>query len=87
MPQRPSAAKSLRKNQARRNLNKSAKSKLHTETVKFERAAERGDREEAAKQLELVTKLLHQAAAKGIMHKNTASRKLSRLQSTLNALE
>ncbi len=86
MPQRPSAVKSLRKNLDRRRRNRSVKSRLRTETVKFERAVERGDAEEAGKQLELVTKLLHRAAAGNAMHENTAARTLSRLQARLNAL-
>ncbi|MFP4176857.1 MAG: 30S ribosomal protein S20 [Candidatus Brocadiia bacterium] len=86
MPQRPSAKKSLKQNEERRKRNKSVKSRLNTETRKFERAVERGDVEEASEQLDLVTRLLHRAAGKGIMHKNTAARRQSRLQRMLNEI-
>lgn len=85
MPQRPSAEKSMKKSNQRRIRNKSVKSRLRTGTVKFERAVERGDREEAGKELDAVARMLHQAADKGIIHKNTAARRLSRLQARLNA--
>ncbi len=86
MPQRQSAVKSLRKNKESRLRNKSFKSKIHTETIKFERAVEREDSAEANAQLQIVTKLLHQAAAKGIVHDNTAARKQARLQKQLNTI-
>jgi len=87
MTQRASAAKSFRRNEVKRKLNKSVKSRLHTETRKFERAIERGSSDEASEQLNLVSKLLHQAASKGVIHKNTAARRQSRLQSKLNSLD
>ena len=87
MPQRAAQAKSLRSNRERNKRNKSMKSRIRTETIKFERAVERGDADEAAGQLKPVTKLLHKAASKGIIHKNTAARRQSRLQAKLNNLD
>lgn len=86
MPQRPSAKKSLKQNAKRRNRNKSIKSRLTTETNKFERAIEREDAEEAQEQLDLVTKLLHQAASKNVIHENKAARRQSRLQKALDTI-
>ncbi len=87
MPQRPSAVKTLRKNKENHIKNKSIKSRLHTETRKFERAVERGDSGEASEQLDTVIKLLHKAVVKSALHKNTAARKQSRLQAHLNSIE
>ncbi len=84
MPQRPSAKKALRQNKKRRTRNKAAKSRLTTETRKFERALERGEVEDARGQLKVLTKRLHKAAAKGLLHANTAARKQARLQKHLN---
>lgn len=84
MPQRPAAKKSVRQNEKRRKRNSAVKSRLTTEIRKFERALEREDVEEAQDKLDLVTKLLHQAAKKGVMHENTAARRQSKLQKELN---
>ena len=84
MPQRPAAKKSVRQNEKRRKRNSAVKSRLTTEIRKFERALEREDVEEAQDKLDLVTKLLRQAAKKGAMHENTAARRQSTLQKELN---
>ena len=86
MPQRPAAKKSVKQNEKRRKRNSAVKSELGTEVRKFERALEREDVEEAQEKLDLVTKLLHQAAKKGVIHENTAARRQSRLQKSLNRI-
>lgn len=84
MSQRASAAKSERQSKKRYQRNKSTNSRLSTETKKFKRAVERGDTEEAKGLLDRVTKLLHKAVSKGILHENTAGRRQARLQKMLN---
>ena len=84
MPQRPSAKKSVRQNKKRQLRNKSVRSRLTTESRKFERAVERGDLDEARRQLDVLTKLLQQAAAKGVVHRKTAGRRQARYQKRLN---
>ncbi len=86
MPQRPAAKKSVKRNKKREHSNKRVKSRLTTETRKFERAVEREDTEEAQEQLDLVTKLLHQAASKGVIHENKAARRQSQLQKSLDRI-
>ena len=86
MPQRASAKKTLRQSKARNLRNKSVKSRLTTETRKFERAIERGDGEQCRIQLDLLTKLLQQAAANHVLHANTAARRQARFQKQLNGL-
>lgn len=58
------------------------------EAVKaFLTAVVEGDVAEAEKTFQVVEKKLMQAAAKGVFHKNTASRKISRFKRKLNALK
>lgn len=66
--------------------NKAAKSKLKTMIKKFEAAVAAGDKATAEAQLRVCTAELSKAAAKGILHKNAASRKVSRLASAVNKM-
>ena len=65
-------------NERRRVRNKAVRSELRTRTRRAATAAETGadDREQA---LRLAIKRLDQAASKGVIHKNTAARRKSRL--------
>jgi len=80
MPNSASAEKSLRQSIVRRERNRQQRSTLRT-TVKRFRAllASKPTQETADGQFSLVTKALDQAAAKKLIHKNTASRTKSRL--------
>ena len=49
-------------------------------------AVAEGNKEEAAKALTLATSKISKAASKGILHKNTASRKISRLNLAVNKM-
>lgn len=84
MPASKSAKKRARQNIERRMRNRSHKSALRTQLKKFVSAVEGKDIKEAEKHLSLATKKLDKVAAKGIIHKNTASRKKSRLAKMLN---
>ncbi|MEW6586552.1 MAG: 30S ribosomal protein S20 [Nitrospirota bacterium] len=71
----------------KRNLrNKAVKSAVKTVVKKTESAIASGNKEEAAKELALAIKALTRAASKGVVHKNTASRKISRLTKQANAI-
>ena len=59
--------------------NKAIRSEVKTSIKKVEAAVAAGDKAAAEAQLKVCTSELSKAAAKGIMHKNTASRKISRL--------
>ncbi|GAG11318.1 unnamed protein product, partial [marine sediment metagenome] len=67
--------------------NKIIRSRLRTEQNKFARMVERGDSEGAARQLNLLIKLLHQAAAKNIIHANKAARQQAQFQKRLNEVK
>ena len=60
--------------------------KEHNKTVlkNFYAAVDAGEKEEAKANLVLAEKKLMQAAAKGVVHKNAASRKVSRLNKLYN---
>ena len=59
--------------------NKSVKSRVKTYVKKVEAAIEANDKAAAEAALKDASKELARAASKGVLHKNTASRKISRL--------
>ena len=66
--------------------NKSAKSKIKTLVKKVEAATLAKDKAEAEKALQVAIREISRAASKGIYHKNTASRKISRLTVAVNKI-
>ena len=73
-----SQIKRNRQNEARRLRNKAVRSELHTRTKSAVSAAETGA-EDADERLRLALKRIDKAAAKGVIHKNAAARRKSRL--------
>lgn len=67
-------------------INKSKKSEIKTYIKKFESSIEDGNVEKAQEYLDLIQKKMYRASAKGTMHKNAASRKVSRLTRKLNSI-
>lgn len=65
-------------------INRRVKSHLKAIVKNFEGAVATGDLDTAKAKLALAEKKLMQAAAKGTIHKNAASRKVSRLTSRFN---
>jgi small subunit ribosomal protein S20 len=74
-----SAKKATRKIAARTEVNKSRRSRVRTFLRKVEEAITGGDKTAAAAALLAAQPELMRAAQKGVMHKSTASRKVSRL--------
>ena len=66
--------------------NRMVKSALKTTIKKFEAAIAANNADEAKTSFVAVTKALDSAAQKGVVHKNMAARKKSRLAAKLNAL-
>lgn len=81
-----SAQKRIKVTQVKTLRNKMIKSSLKTVIKKFEAAVKGGSVEEAKVALVNATRALDMAASKGVIHKNMASRKKSRLATKLNAL-
>ena len=74
-----SARKATRQIARRTIVNKSRRSRLRTAVVKIEEAIATGDRSRALAALNDAEPVIMRAAQKGIIHKNAASRKVSRL--------
>ncbi|MBO4325426.1 MAG: 30S ribosomal protein S20 [Lachnospiraceae bacterium] len=66
--------------------NKIIRSKVKTLVKKVDAAVAAGDKDLAAKCLKDATAAIDKAAAKGVYHKNTAARKISRLQIAVNGI-
>ncbi len=87
MPHSVSAAKRVRQNETHKEHNKNIKSSVRTAIKKFRMLVEAGKVDEAKASYSATEKKLDQAAAKGVLHKNTASRYKSRLASLINRTE
>ena len=81
-----SAQKAVRKIDRRTAVNKSRRSQMRTYVRKVEEALEAKDASGAATALHEAAPLVARAAQKGILHKNAASRKISRLTKRVKAL-
>ena len=79
MANTPSAKKAARKIARRTAVNKSRRSRVRTFLRKVEEAIATGDQAAAAAALKAAQPELQRAASKGVVHRNTASRKISRL--------
>lgn len=86
MANTPSAQKMVRKIARRTAVNKSRRSRVRTFVKRFEAALESGDRDEAQSALRTVESEMMRAVSRGVIHKNTASRKVSRLSKRMHAL-
>ena len=74
-----SAKKMTRKIAKRTAVNKARRSRMRTYLRKVEEAIAAGDRDTAVAALKEAEPLVMRAAQKGVVHKHTASRKVSRL--------
>ena len=86
MPNTENAKRSLRKMQARRLRNRAERSALRTTVKKVRVAVGAGDSVQSKDALQVAIKRLDQAADKGLIHKNKASRDKSRLTRAFNKL-
>lgn len=84
MPNIKSAIKRVKTNEKKRAHNASQKSTLRTAIKTFENYTKENDVEAAKNALVIANKKLDKAAAKGLIHKNAASRQKSRLAKQLN---
>lgn len=80
-----SAKKRVRQNIKHRALNRWRKTRVRTLIKEFDELILHGSNDDAQAKLVSLYKSLDQVAAKGALHKNTASRLKSRLTRTLNA--
>ena len=86
MANTPQAKKRIRRNERRAEVNGARVSRIRNYVKKAETALEAGDKAAATAALAVVQPELARGVAKGVLHKNTASRKFSRLNKRLEAL-
>jgi len=81
-----SAKKAVRKITARSVVNKSRRSRMRTYLRKVEEAIVSGNQPDAAAALKVAQPEIQRAATRGVLHRNTASRKVSRLARRVKAM-
>jgi small subunit ribosomal protein S20 len=86
MANTPQAKKRIRRNDRRAVVNGNRIGRIRTFVKKVESALEAGDKEAATAALASAQPEMARGVAKGVLHKNTASRKFSRLTKRLAAL-
>jgi len=85
MPNNAAAEKRMRQEQRRRAFNRSTKSIVKTQITKARQAISTTD-DNSAEAVRLAVSELDKAAKKGVIHKNNAARRKSRLMKHLNAI-
>lgn len=86
MANTPQSKKRARQNEARYAVNKARRSRIRTFLRKVEEAITSGDQAAASAALRSAQPELARGVTKGVLHKNTAARKISRLSARVKAL-
>ena len=86
MANSPQAKKRARQNEKRYAVNKARRSRIRTYLRKVEEAIASGDKDAAASALRAAQPELMRGVTKGVLHKNTVARKMSRLSARVKAL-
>ena len=86
MANTPQAKKRIRRNERRAEINGARVGRIRTFVKKVEAALAAGDKTAATTALAAVQPELARGVAKGVLHKNTASRKFARLNKRVEAL-
>ena len=86
MPSIKSAKKRMRQTKRRTEINRARMSRVRTFVKKVETAITAGDRAAAEAALKMAQPEIMRGVTKGVLHRNTASRRVSRLSARVNAL-
>ena len=86
MAHHQSAKKRIRRNEKRRVINHARISRVRTFVKRVESAIAGGDKSAANDALKLAQPEMHRGVSRGVLHKNTASRKISRLSRRIKAM-
>ena len=86
MANMPQSKKRARQSEARYAVNKSRRSRIRTFIRKVEEALTSGDKDAAAVALQAAQPEMARGVTKGVLHKNTVARKMSRLSARVKAL-
>lgn len=87
MANHASAKTRIRRNARRAEINGARRSRIRTFIKKVETAISSGDAKQAEEALRAAQPEIHRGVSKGILHKNTAARKLSRLSARIKAVK
>ena len=87
MANHASARKRVRRNEKRRQINQSRMGRIRTFIKKVEQAIEDGKAKEAEEALQKAQPELYRGVSKGLVKKNAAARKMSRLSAKIRALK
>ena len=86
MAHHKSAKKRIRRNARRTEINHARISRVRTFVKKVEEAIASGNRENAQTAFRAAQPEMHRGVTKGVLHKNTTARKLSRLSARIKAM-
>jgi small subunit ribosomal protein S20 len=86
MANTPQAKKRIRRNEARAEINGNRLSRIRTFVKKVETAIAGGDKAAASEALHAAQPELARGVARGVLHKNTVARKMSRLTKRVASL-
>ena len=86
MANTPGAKKAVRKIERRTAVNRARRSRVRTYLRRFDEAVQKGDAEAAKSAFIEAQSELMRAVGKGVVHKNTGARKVSRLAARLKSL-
>ena len=86
MANTPQAKKRIRRNDRRAEINGARVGRIRTFIKAVENALAAGDKTVAAEALKIAQPELARGVARGVIHRNTASRKFSRLTKRVSAL-
>jgi len=86
MANSPSAKKRVRQSERRTEVNRDRRSRIRSSIKKVEETIAAGDKNASQAALKDAQPEIMRGAAKGLVHKNTASRKISRLSARIKAL-
>ena len=86
MANTPQAKKRIRRNDKRAEINGARKSRIRGFVKKVEAALDAGDKDAAKTALQAAQPEMARGVARGVLHKNTVARKMSRLSKRVAAL-
>jgi len=86
MAHHQSAKKRIRRNARRTEINRARTSRIRTHIRSVEEAIAGGNKESAQTALRAVQPELHKGVGSGVLHRNTAARKISRLAARVKAM-
>ena len=86
MAHHASAKKRIRRNERRREINRARVSRIRTFMKKVELAIAGGNKEAAQEAFKAAQPELQRGVSKGVLHRNTVARKLSRLNTRIKTL-